>query len=399
MPFQIISAAAGAAAAAGSTRREVPIATRLAASGGLASNGTDMGETTRYRIKVLKTALGARLVYTNWAANQAGFNDVIVRASIELLSGQFIPVRFNGARDVTIGPFGTVTSDPIGYPLVGGSEYWVRTGIRVLNAGEKWWRTGATYISGEGTNIAATFTDLTTSGTVPSTVTNAYRPAALIAEQATPPAVVAIVGDSIAELSNDNQQLMSGLGFAERSIADAGLLPLKIAVSGETAGNLTGAAELPRLALLRYATHAIVNYGSNSLPGSTLASLQAVNLSLFGRIAGVVKAYGVTLLPRTGIGATQETVRANYNDWVRAGAPIDPTTKAAVAVGTAGALLAGSTGHPMSGYFELADAVEEGRNTNVFKTSVPNDGVHPAVAGHELLKGVLDARIAASVFA
>ena len=60
---------------------------------------------------------------------------------------------------------------------------------------------------------------------------------------------------------------------------------------------------------------------------------------------------------------SSEAQRVLYNTWVRAGCPISPLTLAAVAVGTASALYAGQTGHPLTGFFDTAATVETSLNS------------------------------------
>jgi lysophospholipase L1-like esterase len=67
-----------------------------------------------------------------------------------------------------------------------------------------------------------------------------------------------------------------------------------------------------------------------------------------------------------------ENKRLAYNDWLRAGAPIDPVKKVVVEIGTAGAILTGQAGHPLSQYngtnvIETADTVETARNSGLWK--------------------------------
>lgn len=86
-----------------------------------------------------------------------------------------------------------------------------------------------------------------------------------------------------------------------------------------------------------------------------------------------------------------EANRVAHNNWVRAGAPIDPTTKVAVAVGTVGALTAGSVGHPVWSIVDPWINVEvDATNTVVMNggrwlttgaASYPTtDGIHPTTA-------------------
>ena len=61
-----------------------------------------------------------------------------------------------------------------------------------------------------------------------------------------------------------------------------------------------------------------------------------------------------------------EPQRVLYNTWVRAGCPIDPDTLAAVPVGTGGALLAGTYGHPITDFLDNAAAVESSLNSGLW---------------------------------
>ncbi len=72
-----------------------------------------------------------------------------------------------------------------------------------------------------------------------------------------------------------------------------------------------------------------------------------------------------------------ETTRTGLNDWLRAGAPVaSALNPSAVAIGTSGALLAGHSGHPLTGVIDTAAAVE------VNAANVPaNDGGYWMVNG------------------
>jgi hypothetical protein len=122
---------------------------------------------------------------------------------------------------------------------------------------------------------------------------------------------------------------------------------------------------------------AIIEYGSNDLVlGETAAQVEAINLNLATNVSrlGVAKVFLTTLAPRTtstdGWATTAhqatmsfESQRVAYNTWVRANCPVDPTTLAPVAVGTSGALLAGSFRHPITGIFDTAATVESSLNS------------------------------------
>jgi lysophospholipase L1-like esterase len=133
-----------------------------------------------------------------------------------------------------------------------------------------------------------------------------------------------------------------------------------------------------------------------------LAQLQANNLSLWKALSSrQLKAFQTTITPSSTstntVPAANDSVRVAYNTWLRAGSPIDPATKNAVAVGTAGALLAGQAGHPLEGYFEIADLGETARNSGLWKAGYSGDGTHPTSTGHAALAlGIDTTRIVVS---
>jgi hypothetical protein len=94
---------------------------------------------------------------------------------------------------------------------------------------------------------------------------------------------------------------------------------------------------------------------------------------------------------------THEAVRVNFNDWLRAGAPI--LAGVATTSGTPGAVYTGNAGHPLTGIFEAADTVESSRNSG--KWAVPA-GVRSvtdaaAVAGNTVVNSATAAFTAADV--
>ena len=186
---------------------------------------------------------------------------------------------------------------------------------------------------------------------------------------ATGTAFVAICSDSIGAGSGDTGN-GSG-GWIVRGLGSAGqfnytTVPvIHIGVKGTTGtyfANSTGNLYTNSLRRRRQAFGApyfFLSYGTNDLFGSlrTVAQLQSDNLSIAsGAARKGSKVIVSTLVPRTtstdawataGNQAVlaQESSRLAYNAWLRAGAPIDGSGNA-VAVGTAGAILAGQSGHP-----------------------------------------------------
>lgn len=81
------------------------------------------------------------------------------------------------------------------------------------------------------------------------------------------------------------------------------------------------------------------------------------------------------------------TIRAAWVAFLRAGAPCDPTTKAAREVGATGdTIRMGQTGHPLQGFVDIAAAVEHGGLAGTSKWRVDlgplgGDGVHRSGLG------------------
>ena len=250
-------------------------------------------------------------------------------------------------------------------------------------------------------------TDLTGSTTqVTGTYTRSFAPVAVLADYvpSTTPRV-AVIGDSIAAGQGDTTYG----GFVLRAIY--GVLPhMRVAVSGSRVQHFID----PNLGrrrgrLTRGCNVAISNFGTNDIytDSRTLAQVQADCLALWTwAVARGMPVYQTTLLPQSSttdsyatLGnqttRTGNTTRVSFNNWVRAGAPIDSTTKAAVAVGTSGALVAGATGHPLKGYFETADLVESARDSGKWIVTgaanyATSDGTHPSAALHAILAAAID---------
>lgn len=178
---------------------------------------------------------------------------------------------------------------------------------------------------------------------------------------------VAIFGDSIAAGSGDTS--VSNGGWVVRALggpAGCTVPFVNLARAGTRASQFVDATNMQTQSIRRRrlgmgAPYTISNYGTNDIYSGlvTLATMQSNALSIATsswRRGG--RHILAAVLPQTTSSdswatatnqatKTGETVRTAYNDWIRAGCPIDQTTKAAVAIGTSGALLAGSNGHPV----------------------------------------------------
>jgi hypothetical protein len=91
------------------------------------------------------------------------------------------------------------------------------------------------------------------------------------------------------------------------------------------------------------------------------------------------------------------TIRVNYNNWMRDGFPIAYSTLLAAAVGSTGAniIRIGNPRHPISGYFEIADTVESGRDSGKWISNgtafyYTGDGLHGTSNSYPLMAAAVD---------
>ncbi|MDY3554751.1 SGNH/GDSL hydrolase family protein [Gemmata sp. JC717] len=322
-------------------------------------------QNSRLKHTVFYDATDFQLVYTN-GVSAAPLN---VRAGLETPSGTY-PVMFQGQRDVVIGACGVVVSDPIPVRVAPGGVVWSRTKVSSTSAVSA----DRTCDNNEGEGaVFGTGDDRTLSGTINSVYVRCYGPSAVLGltYPVGQPALV-IYGDSIVDSNNDGR----GKGWAGRITARP---VIKSGVDGDTVDVFN--SRQVRMPLRAGAQVAICAFGINNLTGGdSLAALQAKLAAFWTELRNAgVKVYQTTITPKSssidgwatvanqttdGINAT----RATLNDWIR--------TRPA----------------PLSGYIELADAVESTRNSGLWKAgSLTNDGVHPVDAGHILLAAAADA--------
>jgi lysophospholipase L1-like esterase len=409
-------AASGGAAAQPVTRATSPV------SGAYqvvqqTSNATDVGVNTLTR-HVLPGDVGAevlRLRFTNSGCGPNGdvdnANPVTVTASVGLTTtGPWFPVRRNGSRTMTLDGGADLESDPVALHIVAGGTFYTKTFLSVAT-GQVW--TAQTPPGVIGTDYwatqSATETDLTTS-TAALTGTAATRVfAPIVVADGVPSNVarLAIIGDSISGgIGDTTSGGGSSRGFVHRVVN--GVLPwARIAVSGSKLSNIVDpAVGRRRLVLIRGCNVANVLYGTNDIftASRTLAQLQADSIILWTILRGMgIVPVANTITPQstsTDSWATttnqavkaQEPVRVALNDWLRAGAPM--AAGVAVAVGTAGAVLAGAGGHPLAAYVEVADTVESARNSGLWKadgttSKYTTDGTHPTTFGHTAMSAAI----------
>jgi hypothetical protein len=188
--------------------------------------------------------------------------------------------------------------------------------------------------------------------------------------------------------------------------------------TGSSDSFATVANQIPTGLAITGATNAspivLTTNSAHNVTDGTPVNITGVGGNTAANVSGYAKATGYTLTtfglysnsglttPVAGNGAYtsgglaafpgKEVVRQAFNVWLRAGAPINASF-APVAVGTAGAILAGQPGHPLYAVFDTASAVEVnssnvltlnggywGVNGTAFWATI--DGTHPTTMNH-----------------
>lgn len=373
----------------------IPVASYSGVTGsGTASYGADALRSWRgTAVTILVDTPILVLEYINWYPNGGTDADgpaaMTLRVGVEKTASIILPVKFTGADTVTIPAGGAARSDPIYGDFRAGDVIYIRTTCTMA--------TGSTYVYTGVAGAGYAFGPVEDTSRVGDHYAGGAnqavcpvrflgRPTAGAVKRA-----VALIGDSIMQGANhDADAYLSPFGLALRN---QNVPFIKIAKGGET---MQSFATLPgsnrRLALVVGCTDAVLNYGTNDLAGArTLAQFQADCIISWQRLARMgMRVRHTTLTPRTtgsswvdGTGQTPVTgfevggKRQLFNEWLRDGAPI--LAGAAVASGSSavGTLRAGATGHPLTGYIEVADVVETTRNSGLWKPNYTNDGIHP----------------------
>jgi len=378
-----------------SIRRGIPIsaANRVGGLGGVGAtnvtDGTVSGATYRMLHKVPATVgfCDIQFVYGNWnwqaTGEVAGANAITVKAYLEY-NGTSYPMYFNGAQTVTIQPGVTVTTDILPITLPAGASFWTRTYVTNNGVGSGTWPLGPI------TNATSASTDTnnynTAGGDVASSTGNIGSGGAAYSFDAiniigVPTAAtksVGIVGDSIAAGNSDSGALTIYYGPIERALGQN--VPWTRMTRSSYKSAYVGGVYSRSMSLFARGTVSaiIAELGINDIPSQTLASFQALKISEWTMLgARGARIWQTTITPQTTstdnwttlanqtiFNTGYNTIRISFNNWLRAGAPI--VAGVAVSVGTSGALVAGQTGHPLTGYIEFADAVESARDSGLY---------------------------------
>ncbi|MCC8492151.1 SGNH/GDSL hydrolase family protein [Xanthomonas citri] len=244
----------------------------------------------------------------------------------------------------------------------------------------------------------------TATGTAATSRSNGYVPKLVGRHTAADAKVWVSIGDSISQGTGDtgSTSRVAGLGWMSRATraandADASQVAyMSMAVHGSA--STLPVADVRYGTLLKYATHAVVMYGTNDLgnngTGSTLATLQSRLTAVYSllRAGGVTKILAGHLLPRTtstDSWATEanQTYSGGAGGWDSTGIPSQAN---AWLTGQVGALIDGVQHWPsIRGADDLKFLVSGANN---YATA---DGTHPTTVAYQLMAGDVRAQMAA----
>ena len=375
------------------------------------SDGVSTGITTQLYHTSNTACYGPRLVFTNTynvtGAETDGPNDISIKANIRMTGGLNFPVFFNGRRTAICEPGAVLISDPVGIGFKKGDTFYSRTCVSVTS-GQKYPLGVKTNSANEGVGSG----DLA-DGSVPTNATRGYGPIAVMGTpaSATSSPILITQGDSITCGYGDTNGSSDDYGFVSRAFDGVlGYVNLGLS-SSSTSGAITGtgSARRMRIADAITADAALLMYGTNDAAGGDTASILIGNLIKWWLINWQrgLKCFAATIPPQTtstDVWATtaNQTIstgvacRQGLNNWIRDGAPMDWATFTAAAIGGVGVRI-GDAGHPITAYFELADAVESARNSGLWLPGYTSDGTHPNATGSAAMAAAIDPLVIGAV--
>lgn len=380
--------------------------------------GTDYD--TTYRLSVVNgpSALtDLQIVLAGWYESVPGgpeanaTNDVTYKIAIETAGTK--PVLFpGGVRPVTVSAGQTIVSLPLQIAIAANVTFVVRVETAIVGPSSL----PETEVVYTNTFQAGDHVDATGALTSSNAIFQG-GPIAILGRMANPSKrTVAIVGDSIAEGYYSGRTYNGTTGGGDntanrgylRAALGTNFANVNVAVPGESVTTLVNGGGNGRLDLLRLCgcDYALCEYALNDLYalGRSASQVEADLVTMWKLLVPrcPMGVWQCTITPRSTSsdgwaagGSTNQNIsgptgnvqRILLNNWIRDGAPLDATLLTPVATGTGGALRAGSAGHPLKGYFEIADLAESARDSGFWTAgSLTSDGVHPNGTGVPVLK-------------
>lgn len=315
----------------------LPPISSMPAAPSLLSNGTITAGNIRTPFGLITKVSAIKFAFANWyvaytsgawatgvseetisptGQNGTPINTYItVSAALECPDGTAIPLLHNKQ----IFPDETVWTNLISAsldPALG--TYYMRTFVKVPNAGEKWAQ--QYLLAGSSYNTTTTDGTLGSGALSGSPAATGLMPVAAVGIPVVRPSrCVMVLGDSIATGWHDDAD---GHGYIRRACDALSVPIMRTTEQGEKLQDFARPkGHVKRLALSAGCDIAYITYGVNDFQaGRTLAQVQAdfISLSQACRDMGVKKIVAQTITPNTALTATQAQDRASYNDWLRA---------------------------------------------------------------------------------
>lgn len=343
-----------------------------------------------------------QILLPNWYWDRQGTRtekgsggSITYTASIEYPAGTFTQVKFSEAASGIAANGGNLLSDAVLVSIPAGALFWVRTfqssAVGIIFHGS--FIVGSNNMSlrdtvngGEMAYAASGLSDQTMGGTItsnPGSPSPFFTPLAIIAQTQKPS--VFIMGDSIAWGAFDLFDASGDLGSVARSIG-GNLAYINAGCYGDEA-SLAKANYSKRAALIQYCSHVVCELGINDLSagaGNKSAATLKSDLGVLYGFAGGKPVYQTTITPRS----------SSSNSWATtAGQTLDANAAQFTAFNDD----VRTTPAPLTGYFDISDAVSSARNSNFWKVTgvsfgYTTDGTHPNQAANLLIKdsGVLN---------
>jgi hypothetical protein len=364
------------------------------------SNGIDTMQTSRMRFFTVGATSDIVVHYSNsQVPGISGTNAAItLTASLEYPVGTFTKLTFAEGSSSYLLPWnGIIKTDVALVELPANTEFQIRTCVTV-QTGQVWLKQ---YITNGGTEGAVIGSDMTLSGTIGGSIDFAFGPTVVAGVGTSRAYSVLELGDSIAVGQGDSGGANYKFSYDARGLFGrtfTNQFPnFACAKAGETLAHWLPVSRRVFSPFLSLCERFICELGRNDLnAGVDTTTLQTNYITVWDSLLmrGVV-GYQTTITPQTTstdnwATTTNQTPSSNnatriaLNDWFRDGAPLDVVSRVAASVGATGSTVirAGQMGHPLLGFFDVADQVESARNSGLWKPGYSGDGTHATPTGY-----------------
>lgn len=353
--------------------KPIAVATRCSANfTGTTLAGTVAGVTYRYA-HVMETEcsnlqIGFANFYPTATTESSNANAITIAVTLEY-NGASQRLHFNGSRTKTIDQGGFALCDPFWRDIPKGATFYTRTWVSVpvdTNTYPQGIELDSALGDGKGTGDLSLNT-----GALTSTTEAGFGPAVIIGvPKDVDAAAFALIGDSIITSP-------SGIGWAVKLVEDNNCGYSILSRPGSNVTTMqSNSANSYRLRLMKYFTHAIVNFGRNDFnSGDSLATVETRLKDLWRALDMYgLKVYQSTTMPATtstdgwttvanqAINNTNSfnTKRLEFNSKLRSG--VYPVT-----------------------VLDISPAVESSAGSNIWKANFTTDGVHPNAAARDAM--------------